>query len=475
MKSTDHFFKRNTYFNVLFLCFVLILNTALLLVVSLSKHSRSHAFSQPIEEVTPCFSTSEDGELSVNLPRFEALLSNRMTYSMLLDKDGNVIWEFGMPEELPTHYDIKELLESSKKEFQHYPTSVYHIPQGLLVFRTIPSGLCFFHGFVKVDPPLHASGNSLLYDSVLLLILLNTLLSIFVYWYNNYRFKKLVQPILGGVENLIEDSHAPLPETGQLADIASTLNRVSNYIRQKNEARVKWINGISHDIRTPLSCILGYGIEIEEDSSLPEDTRTQAHVIRVQAEKLRRLVWNLNIVSQLEYSMQPLATSSVDPVELVRNLLVEFIESDLDGQYDFEFRNEIRSECLIEADSTLITRMLENIIQNSISHNPDGCKIRVVLRLKNQHCVFIISDNGKGVSPEKLKELNHHQFFEKIRSADGGADHGLGLRLIFEIASAHHGNVLFSAVHPHGLSLTVSLPLKAAAPSPEEKPQSIAH
>ena len=109
-----------------------------------------------------------------------------------------------------------------------------------------------------------------------------------------------------------------MEETGELAEINASLNKAGDYLLKKDNTRAEWIRGISHDIRTPLSMILGYASEIEETSSLPETTRKQAEIIRRHSEKLKNLVEDLNLTTKLEYSMQPMQKQRLDPVELAR-------------------------------------------------------------------------------------------------------------------------------------------------------------
>ena len=76
---------------------------------------------------------------------------------------------------------------------------------------------------------------------------------------------------------------------------------------KRDQARSDWINGISHDIRTPLSVVMGYASQMESDGSLGERQREQAGIIRRQSETIRSLVGDLNLTMRLDYEMQPRA------------------------------------------------------------------------------------------------------------------------------------------------------------------------
>src|SRR5690606_5830590 len=114
------------------------------------------------------------------------------------------------------------------------------------------------------------------------------------------RLIRSIRPITQGIESLAEDREVYIEPKGVLANLAQSVNRVSALLQQKSnslkardEARSNWIAGISHDIRTPLSMVLGYASNLEENSELPIESRRQAGIIRQQAEKLRALVHDL--------------------------------------------------------------------------------------------------------------------------------------------------------------------------------------
>ena len=104
------------------------------------------------------------------------------------------------------------------------------------------------------------------------------------------------------------------------------------------------IQALSHDIRTPLSMILGYASEIEDTSDLPENIRKQAGVICRQSERLENIVADLNLTTKLEYSMQPIQKQSLAPVELLRQVVSEIINTGLSEQYDINVSEVCQAE-----------------------------------------------------------------------------------------------------------------------------------
>lgn len=160
-------------------------------------------------------------------------------------------------------------------------------------------------------------------------------------------------------------------------------------MKTKDEARSNWIAGISHDIRTPLSMILGYASEMEDGSELPMEQRYQAGIIRRQGEKLRSLVSDLNLVSMLEYEMQPLHLKSIRLSVLARQVVAEFLNSGLDDQYEIELK--LAEEAVkITGDEKLLLRAIRNLVNNSVRHNPKGCKIILETFLSEDSRYFLL-------------------------------------------------------------------------------------
>jgi signal transduction histidine kinase len=96
---------------------------------------------------------------------------------------------------------------------------------------------------------------------------------------------------------------------------------------------------------------------------------------------------------------------------------------------------------MIECDAKLITRAVNNLVQNSIHSNPKGCTIFLSLQITESKLLLTIRDNGIGISAEKLEELKSKPHY--MESTDDRLDlrHGLGLLLVRQIIEAHHGTI----------------------------------
>ena len=300
-------------------------------------------------------------------------------FAMLIGEDGKVLWQWNLPEDIKTQYTLQEVAAFSRWYLKDYPVYIWGREDGLFVI-----------GFPKktVWKYLLQFG----------LDMIETLLSILPYL------------LLGNVILLIF-----LP-----------IGMTKKWIRLKEKNRSEWIAGISHDIRTPLSVVLG--------------NAERGSVIEKQCLKIKELVNNLNTENKLETGTGKWERTEVRIVDVIREIVCDYMNLYGDN-YCFSMDLDLKTENMsIIADEALIKRMFENIISNAVSHNAEGCAITIKLLQKGtKHVEITITDDGKGVNSKKIKELNSRL------KGDYLPDHGLGLRVVKQIAKKYKYRLTFSS------------------------------
>ena len=288
----------------------------------------------------------------------------------------------------------------------------------------------------------------------------------------NIQLFKSLKPILSGIQALPEsENDIHLKETGLLSEVSASINRAYELIRsqhyqlqKKENARANWIAGVSHDIRTPLSMVMGYAETLAEDPSLPEDARKKADVICRQSLRMKDLISDLNLSSRLEYNMQPLNLKKIPLIPMVRKAVADFINLDIDNRYPVEWNaDDSLAGCCIMADKDLIYRAIANLLLNSRNHNPGGCQICVRVEYADGGAsdagyAISIEDNGTGITSNELDRLYHASY----ASLSCGQSHGLGLLIVRQITDAHHGKVELGHSACDGFRARIILP---SAPS----------
>lgn len=362
-------------------------------------------------------------------------LNRNHIWAMYLDASGNCDWAISLPEEVPTQYTIQDVAVFSKGYLEDYPVFVQSVDDGLLVLGYPKDS------FMKITGNYFSLRAVRLFPIFLTGMLTVDLLFLFLaYYLSKRKISKNTEPIMASIKTLSTGKPSNLSITGELSEIADSVNQASRILSRQNEARANWISGVSHDIRTPLSMIMGYAQRISSDVAANENIRQEAEIIRAQSAKIKDLVQDLNLVSQLEYEMQPLHKEPVRLSKLLRSYAADLLNAGIDPEYSVEV--EISSDAeiaVIECDARLITRAINNLVQNSIKHNPQGCSIRLCLDCSESTISLSVTDNGVGLSAEKVRELREKPHY--MESTDDRLDlrHGLGLLLVRQIVEAHDG------------------------------------
>lgn len=383
-----------------------------------------------------------------------SMLQEQSAWAMLLNEDGDVIWQQSLPEKLPRSYTSTEVASFSRWYLEDYPVKIWTRADGKLMVVGYQPGTLVKYYFSLEWPYM-----GVLLGGIAAVFIINLLLIIFLILRNTRKVEKAMTPILQGIQNLSHGKALHLEEQGELAEINAGLNRAAGYMKKKDNTRAEWIRGVSHDIRTPLSMVLGYASELEDDCDLPPNARKQAGIIRRESEKMKRLIDDLNLTTKLEYAFQPVHFKDVDWVETSRQAVSEVLNSGLDSRYEIVFAEMQPGRSIhLLGDDGLLRRMLDNLIRNSITHNPHGCRISVSVGEENGRCLCTVSDDGIGIEPERLKVLNRGDDITSTQGSDEKNEHGLGLKLVMQIVKAHRGTVSFSGSTPHGLEVRISLP-----------------
>lgn len=375
-------------------------------------------------------------------------------WAIYLNPDGQAFWSLDLPEDIPKCYTIQDVASFSRGYIADYPVFVWNTDDGLLVL-----------GYPK-DRYMKITSNYYSIPSIKTMPFfvagMLTLDLLFLFGAYSFSKRRLIQntgPIVDAIEALSNGKPVSLHLHGELSEVADSVNRASMLLSKQNEARANWISGVSHDIRTPLSMIMGYAEKMAVDQSASGSMKKQAEIVCKQSLKIKELLQDLNLVSQLEYEMQPLHKETVRLSKVIRSYAAELLNTGIPEAYTLEVEIAPNAEASsLECDARLISRALNNLVQNSIKHNPQGCAIRMILEDAGSSLLLTVADDGVGLSPEKLQELEEKPHY--MESTDDRLDlrHGLGLLLVRHIVEAHHGTIRIENGLQHGCKVVISFP-----------------
>jgi signal transduction histidine kinase len=244
------------------------------------------------------------------------------------------------------------------------------------------------------------------------------------------------------------DISLPSSRVSEVEHVNSAFESMSAGLRESIERQAAleqerrfFIGAVVHDLRTPLFSLRGYLEGMEK--GLADTPNKRAHYIATAQEKaaaLDRLVNDLFDYTRIEYLDQPPATEILDLAALLQQI-VDGLQPQADAQGLVLIFEAERSPELVEADPHLLTRVVENLLDNALRYTPTGGSIRISCGFKGQEVWFKVSDTGPGIPQADLPNLFTPLYRgETSRNRrTGGA--GLGLTIARRIMLAHGGDL----------------------------------
>ena len=280
-----------------------------------------------------------------------------------------------------------------------------------------------------------------------------------------WRVKKQISEISDALEDIKNGNgnRRILAETHELvAPLAYALNdiilsyesRLSAYY-QTEETNRQLMTSLSHDVRTPLTTLIGYldaahkGIvNGKERDDYIETARRKAHDLKEYIDVL----FDWFKLGSNEFSMN---ISTVDLTELTRNILIDWIPIFEDAQIDF-VADIPEQPFRVQIDPDGYMRILNNLIQNVISHS-QADKVEIALSGMEGNIKIFLSDNGVGIDKEDLKHI-----FERLYKCDKGRSEkgsGLGLSIVHQLVAKLNGTITAESILGKGTAFILLFPL----------------
>jgi PAS domain S-box-containing protein len=221
----------------------------------------------------------------------------------------------------------------------------------------------------------------------------------------------------------------------------------SEHLRSLDEVKNLLLHAVSHDMRGPITAILGSALVLEDPGrALDDEKRGELmHAIAVSARKLNRLVTDLLDLDRLERGIVEPNRRPTDVAALARRVV---------GELGLDDRATVdASPGEADVDPVHVERILENLLLNAANHTPAGTEIRVAVRREPDGVEIDVADRGGGV-PVELREV----IFEPFRQGGNGQGLGIGLSLVARFAALHGGRAWVEDADGGGACFRVTLP-----------------
>lgn len=252
----------------------------------------------------------------------------------------------------------------------------------------------------------------------------------------------------------------PVRSQDELGELAQSFNRMNENLAHASELRRQMTADIAHDLRTPLSIILGHA-EALEDGVLPPTPDT-FHIIHDEAKRLNRLIEDLRTLSLSEAGELVLHCRLVSTQRLLNRAAAAYAQKAQQQQVDLQVKTEPDLP-QINVDPDRITQVLDNLLSNALRYVPPNGRIYLGGRRKDSQVQIIVQDSGSGIAPEDLPHI-FDRFYrvDKARKRDQGGS-GLGLAIARSIVEAHQGRIWAESEPGKGTRFTIELPLTTPA------------
>ena len=231
-------------------------------------------------------------------------------------------------------------------------------------------------------------------------------------------------------------------------------NRLS-IVRQTEETNRQLMTSLSHDVRTPLTTLIGYLDAAHKGLVTGKDRDDYIETARRKAHDLKEYIDVLFDWFKLNSDEFALEIQSVEAAELTRNILIDWIPIFEDKQVDYDI--DIPEQPVrVRLDMDSYMRIINNLIQNVIAHS-HADKVEISLSKKKNNMRLLVADNGVGIEKEDLKHI-----FERLYKCDKGRSEkgsGLGLSIVHQLVEKMGGNITVESLPGKGTEFTLLFPL----------------
>jgi two-component system, OmpR family, sensor histidine kinase BaeS len=250
----------------------------------------------------------------------------------------------------------------------------------------------------------------------------------------------------------------PVRTSDELGELAQAFNKMSQELSRSVNTRKQMTADIAHELRTPLSLILGHA-EAVHDGILPP-TRENFEIIREEAARLEHLVNDLRTLSLADAGELSITLQTIQPQRLLQEVasLYHYQTQRKNISLDLDIASPLPN---IEVDPGRMTQVLTNILDNATRHTPEGGRIVLSAKQSEEYVEIAVQDSGLGLSAENLERI-FERFYRtdasRQRDGDVPGGSGLGLAIAKSIVQVHNGQLSAESESGKGLKVSIRLP-----------------
>ncbi|WP_339226077.1 HAMP domain-containing sensor histidine kinase [Oceanobacillus sp. FSL K6-2867] len=240
-------------------------------------------------------------------------------------------------------------------------------------------------------------------------------------------------------------------------EMAQKLDASKKEREQLEKTREEWMTGISHDLRTPLTTMEGYGrlLESGEYEWSQQELKDIGKTIYEKSDYMVKLIEDFTLSFQLKNNAALVSLQTVEVNSFLKRVMKKFMNDITFQDYAISFEL-LDSNRVVQINERLFERMIDNLIYNAIKHNPPETSvvIQVEEAANNQDLKIRVIDNGIGMD-EETKENLFSRYYRGTNTEESMEGTGLGMSIALQIAKLHQGTILVESEENRGTTVTV--------------------
>jgi signal transduction histidine kinase len=233
--------------------------------------------------------------------------------------------------------------------------------------------------------------------------------------------------------------------------------------KRLEKAQEEWMAGISHDLRTPLATIQGYGYMLENvpgQWSL-EELQVMGTMIREKGDYMLELVTDFSLINQLKQGASLMEARRIDLEELVRRAVLKYVNDVTMSGSEFSVEGT-GSPVYIQGDDNWLQRLMDNLLSNAVKHNPPGVSVHVTVGLMDHKTFIKVADNGRGMDEDTMQNL-FKRYYRGTNTEVSSAGSGIGMSIAKAIIDAHGGEIEVRSEPGNGTEILITIPFETGS------------
>ena len=226
----------------------------------------------------------------------------------------------------------------------------------------------------------------------------------------------------------------PVESADEVGQLAMTFNEMQKRLATLDSARKEFIANASHELRTPIFSLSGFVELLEDDDPDPEARAEFVRTMREQVDRLTKLTVDLLDLSKLDADALSFRREPVDLALLARRVAEEFGPTLQHHGSELEIGGD--QPAAASADPDRVAQIMRILIDNALTHTPEGTAISVGAQIENGSASLVVSDNGPGIDSRSRERV-----FDRFYTGDDVSGSGLGLAIARELSLRMGGSL----------------------------------